>query len=1037
MNWLSIFIRRPVATSLLMLAIALPGLLAFHFLPMASLPQVDMPILEVSARQPGASPETMATSVAMPLERAMGSIAGINELTSTSSSGSTRISLEFDIDRNPDGAARDVLSAINAAKALLPTLPSNPTYRKSAPNRILHIALTSDIYTQAQLYDLAFTVLGQRISQVDGVGAVDVNGSALRSVRVEVNPNALNEYGISLEQVRAALASANANQPKGFIHDESRIWQIDVNDEAKHAQNYEDLIVAWHNNAPVRLKDVASVIDSVQDVRNAGTLRGKPAVILSVNKQPDANVVATVDAVRALLPRMKPLIPAGVEMEVLVDRSTTVRKSLHDVGLTLIISIALVILVTFVFLRNGRATLIPSITIPVSLMGTLAVIYLCGFSLNNLTLMALIIATGFVVDDAIVVVENISRHIEKGMPPVQAAMHGIREVSFTLIAISLALVAVFIPLLMMGGVVGRIFREFSVTLAAAVVISLIVSLIATPMLCSRLLRPREEPKQHGLLAWLGRILELPFKGYERSLSWVLRHGLLMLFLLLVTIAINIYLLAIVPKGFFPDQDTGRIQGNFQGDQSISFQAMRLKIEQLMKIVAQDPDIDAYYEFSGGPRGGQANTGSMYATLKPRSERTASAQEIVARLRPKLEKVPGAALRLMAEQDFNMGARPGSGQYQYTLLADNLAELNSMAPRLRAALSRLPELTDVSTDFQDKGLQTKLVIDRDAAARLGVTQRQIDVTLNDAFGQRLATTIYEPLNQYYVVLTLAPQYTQGPEALEHIYLTTSSNAKIPLSAISHWENTNSPLAVNHQEQFAAATISFNLASKVSLDQASLAIETAFAQLNPTDSMRGTFAGLAKAFQKSMKNQPWLILTALLAVYIVLGMLYESTLHPLTILSTVPSAGVGALLALLIFGCQFNLIAMIGMILLIGLVLKNAIMMIDAALWIEREQAIPPEQAIRLACLQRFRPILMTTCAAMLGALPLALGAGDGAEVRVPLGISIVGGLIFSQVLTLYTTPVIYLYLDRLRLFVSNKWQRNQLLSHLGSTRKSST
>jgi multidrug efflux pump len=1018
MNWSALFIRRPVATTLLALAIALPGLVAFQLLPMASLPQVDMPVIEVSAKQPGASPETMASSVAMPLERALGTIAGITELTSTSSKGSTSISIEFDLNRNIDGAARDVMSAINAAKSLMPSsLTSNPSYRKRSPNRILHIALTSDILPQSELYDLAFTVLAQRISQVDGIGAVDVNGSALRSVRVEVNPTVLNQYGIALEQVRTAIASANAHLPKGFIQNSSRLWQISVNDEARQAIDYQDLIVAWHNNAPVRLKDIATITDSVQDVRNAGTLRGKPAVILSINKQPDANVVATIDAVKELLPRMKPLIPAGVEIEVLADRSTTVRKSLHDVELTLLISVGLVILVTYGFLRSGRATLIPSITIPVSLMGTLVVIYLCGFSLNNLSLMAMIVATGFVVDDSIVVVENIMRHIENGTPPMQAAIRGIREVSFTVIAISLSLIAVFIPILMMGGVIGRFFREFSVTLAAAVAISLLVSLTLTPMLCSRLLRPHTPAK--GAMRLIEHLFELLLEGYRRSLDWALRHGAFMLLLLAATIGINVYLYSIVPKGFFPQQDTGRISGTFQGDQNISFQAMRAKIERFMKIVAKDPDIDAYYEFSGGGRGG-SNGGNMYVTLKPFAERTSSAQEIVARLRPKLERIPGASLRLTPEQDFMMGARTGAAEYQYTLLADNLADLSTMIPRLRRSLMQLPELTDVSSDSQDKGLQTNLVVDRDAASSLGVTQSQIDATLNDAFGQRLASTIYEPLNQYYVVLTLAPQYTQSPDALNHIYLTTGPNSKIPLSTFSHWETTNAPLTVNHQSQFAAATISFNLAPGVSLDKATAAIDDAFAKLNPPVSLHGVFAGKAKAFQESLKSQPWLILTALITVYIVLGILYESTIHPLTIISTLPSAGVGALLGLLLFDSELSIIAMIGIILLIGIVKKNAIMMIDAALLIEREQGLPPEQAIRQACLQRFRPIMMTTLAAMLGALPLALGMGDGAEIRQPLGISIVGGLLFSQALTLYTTPVVYLYLDRLRLWTSRKW-----------------
>src|SRR5450830_1718494 len=1022
MNWSAIFIKRPVATTLLTLAIALPGIAAFYSLPIASLPQVEMPSIDVNAKLPGASAETMASSVASPLERSLGTIAGVNEMTSSSSKGATRISLQFDLERNADGAARDVQAAINAARSMLPAdLPSNPTYRKSGPNAIMHIALTSKIYSQAQLYDLAFSVLGQRSSQVDGVGQVTVNGSALRSVRVELNPTILNQYGIALDQVRTAIATANASRPKGFIENGKQRWQIDVNDQAKRALDYEELIIAWRNGAPIRLKDIAEIKDSVQEVRNAGTVNGKPAVMLSINNIPGANVVATVDAVKELLPRMKPLIPAGVELQVLIDRSSTVRKSLREVEQTLLISIGLVVLVTFAFLRNGRASLIPSIAIPVSLLGTLTIIYLCGFSLNNLSLMALIISTGFVVDDAIVVVENTSRHIENGMHPIQAALRGVREVSFTVIAMSLSLVAVFVPLLMMGGVVGRMFREFSITLTAAVGISLLVSLTLTPMLCSRLMKPHS--KESGIAAWLGRAFELPLSAYQRSLDWVLRHGVITLLMLGATIILNVYLYTIVPKGFFPQQDTGRLQGNFQGDQNISFWAMRQKIDQLMKIIAKDPDIEVYYEYSGGFGGGQSNNGSMNARLKPRAERDVSAQEIVARLRPKLEKVAGASLRLNAQQDFNIGVRPGAAEYQYTMLSNNVEDLRAMAPRVRNALVKLPELADVSSDAQDKGLQTILQVDRDAASRLGITQKQIDVTLNDAFGQRLASTIYEPLNQYYVVLTLAPQFAQGPESLEQIYLTTSNNtgnnARIPLSAISHWSTTNTALSVNHQGQFAAATISFNLAQGVSLEQATEAIEIAFAKLNPPDSMHGSFAGKAKAFQESLKSQPWLILTALLIVYIVLGVLYESTIHPLTIISTLPSAGIGALLALLLFKSELTIIAMIGVVLLIGIVMKNAIMMVDAALLIEREQGLSPEQAIRQACLQRFRPILMTTFAAMLGALPLAIGVGDGAELRQPLGISIVGGLLLGQILTLYTTPVVYLYLDRLRIWAAAK------------------
>lgn len=1018
MSWSAVFIRRPVATSLLAIAIALPGIAAYFSLPIAALPQVEMPSIEVFARLPGASAETMASSVASPLERSLGAISGTNEMTSTSSKGQTRISLQFDLERNADGAARDVQAAINAARPMLPPdLPSNPTYRKTGPNSIMHIALTSKIFSQPQLYDLAYTILGQRIAQVDGVGQVSVNGSALRSVRVEVNPTALNQYGISLEQVRTAINSANAYLPKGFVENENKRWQIEVNDQARRALDYSDLIIAWRNDAPVRMKEVADIKDSVQEVRNAGTVNGDPGVMLMVNSIPGANVVKTVDAVKALIPRLKPLIPAGVELEVLIDRSSTVRKSLHEVEQTLLISIALVILVTFVFLRSGRATLIPSIVMPISLLGTLTVIHLCGFSLNNLSLMALIISTGFVVDDAIVVVENTTRHIEEGMAPLQAAVQGVREVSFTVVAMSASLIAVFIPLLMMGGVVGRMFKEFSITLAAAVAISLLVSLTLTPMLCARLLKPHKT--ESGLHAALGKAFDLPMQAYQHSLDWVLHHKLITILLLAAAIILNIYLYTIVPKGFFPQQDTGRLQGQFQGDQNISFWAMRKKIDQFMQVIAKDPDIEVYYEFSGGGGGGQSNNGNFNARLKPRSERTASAQEVIARLRPKLEKIPGASLRLNVQQDFNIGVRPGAAEYQYSMLSNSIDTLRDFAPKLRNELLQLKELTDVSSDAQDKGLQTRLSVDRDAAARLGITQRQIDTALNNAFGQRLASTIYEPLNQYYVVLTLAPQFAQGPEALEKIFLTTANNSKVPLSAISNWENTNTPLSVNHEGQFAAATISFNLAQGVTLDKATTAIETAFSNLNPPATIRGSFSGKAKAFQDSLKSQPWLILAALLTIYIVLGILYESTIHPLTIISTLPSAGIGALLALILFKSELSIIAMIGVILLIGIVMKNAIMMIDAAILIEREQGVSTEQAIRQACVQRFRPILMTTFAAVLGALPLTLGVGDGAEIRQPLGISIVGGLLLGQVLTLYTTPVVYIYLDRLRIFISGK------------------
>lgn len=1031
MSWSAVFIRRPVATSLLAAALALPGIAAFFALPIASLPQVEMLSIDVNARLPGASAETVASSVAAPLERALGNIAGVNEMTSSSNKGQTRISLQFDLERDADGAARDVQAAINASRTLLPAgLQSNPSYRKSGPMSIMYIALTSDIYSQPQLYDIAFTLLGQRISQVDGVGMVNVNGSALRSVRVEINPTVLNQYNVTLEQVRTAIAAANANLPKGFVENAQRRWQIDVNDQARRASDYSDLIIAWRNAAPIRLKDVAEIKDSVQELRSSGSVNGRPGVVLMINGIPGANLVETTDAIKALIPRLKPLLPAGVEMDVIIDRSQIVRSSLHEVEITLMISIALVILITFIFLRNARAALIPSIAIPISLLGTLAVIYLCGFSLNNLSLMALIISTGFVVDDAIVVVENTIRHIENGMQPLQAAFKGVREVSFTVIAMSASLVAVFIPLLFMGGVVGRMFREFSITLASAVVISLIVSLTLTPMLCSQLLKPHSQ--ENWLATWLKNLFDIPLKAYQRALVWVIRFRLFTVCMLAVVVLINVYLYTIVPKGFFPMQDTGRIQGYFQGDQNISFWAMREKVNQFMRIIAEDPDVDAYFENTGGFGGGQSNTGGMNIRLKPRSERDASAQEIVARLRPKLEKVPGATLRLNPQQEFSIGVRPGSAEYQYTLLSNEVSDLSIYIPRLTDALSKLPQLVDVTSDAQDKGLQTNLFVDRDAASRFGITQVQIDTALNNAFGQRLASTIYEPLNQYYVVLTLASEFAQGPKSLDQIYLTTSNNARIPLSTISRWELQNTPLSINHEGQFAAATISFNIAPGYALDTATQAIEEAFTKLNPPDSIHGAFAGKAKAFKASLDSQPWLILTALITIYIVLGILYESTIHPITIISTLPSAGIGALLALLLFKSELTIIAMIGIILLIGIVMKNAIMMIDAAQLIEKEHGFTPEKAIQLACSQRFRPILMTTFAAVLGALPLLLGVGDGAEIRQPLGISIVGGLILGQILTLFTTPVVYIYLEHLRLRLQPASSKPTLASNLLSS-----
>ena len=1015
MNPSAPFIDRPVATTLLTIGIALAGAIAFRLLPVSPLPQVDYPTVSVQASLPGASPETMAATVATPLERSLGRIAGITEMTSNSALGSTRITVQFDLDRDIDGAARDVQAAINAARSLLPTgLPGNPTYRKVNPADapIMILALTSDTLTQGQMYDSASTIIAQKLSQIEGVGQVTVGGSALPAVRVELQPQALNKYGIGLETVRTVLASTNANRPKGAVEDELRHWQIYANDQAKTAAEYMPLIVAYRNGAAVRLTDVAQVVDSVQDLRNAGSANGRPAVLVIINRQPNANIIETVDRVAALLPSLRASIPSAVNLDVMMERTATIRASLRDVERTLIVAVGLVILVVFVFLRSVRATLIPIVAVPVSLIATFGAMYLAGYSLNNLSLMALTIATGFVVDDAIVVLENTSRHIEAGMTPRAAALLGAREVGFTVLSMSLSLIAVFIPILRMGGIVGRYFREFAVTLSVAILVSLALSLTTTPMMCSRLLRPTRERRPGRLFQWSERGFAVVLRGYERSLAWVLAHGIVTMLVLLVTVCLNVYLYIIVPKGFFPQQDTGRLIGFIQADQSISFQAMRQKLANFIDIIRADPAVDTVGGFTGGQ---QRNTGMMFISLKPKSERKESADQIIARLRVKLAREPGANLFLNPVQDIRVGGRQSNAQYQYTLQADDLADLRTWEPKIRLALSNLPELVDVNTDQQDKGLQTSLVIDRDTASRLGISPQLIDATLNDAFGQRQVSTIYAPLNQYHVVMEAAPEYWQSPEALDSVYVRTPSGAQVPLSIFARYTPTNTPLGVNHQSQFVASTISFNLPEGVSLSTATRAVDAALARLGVPNTVHGSFQGTARAFQQSLSSQPWLILAALLAVYIVLGVLYESYVHPLTILSTLPSAGVGALLALILFGSEFSVIALIGVILLIGIVKKNAIMMIDFALDAERRNGMSPRDAIFQACGLRFRPIMMTTMAALLGAVPLAIGFGDGAELRRPLGISIVGGLLLSQLLTLYTTPVVYVYLDRFRLW----------------------
>jgi len=1016
MNLSTPFIHRPVATTLLTAAVALAGIVAFNFLPVSPLPQIEFPTISVGAGLPGASPEIMASSVATPLERQFGRIAGVTEMTSTSYLGTTGITLQFDLNRNIDGAARDVQAAINAARSYLPiNLPSNPTYRKVNPadSPITIIGLTSTLYDRGKLYDAASTICAQRLSQVDGVGQVFVWGSSLPAVRVDLNPTQLNGYGLGLQDVSSLLSRQNANIPKGQLSDDLVTSDLLANDQLLHAEDYKPLIVGYHNGAAIRLSDVATITDAVENIRAAGFVNGEASVMLAVFRQPGANIIDTVDRVKAALPSLKASIPSAINMTVVLDRSANVRASVHDVERTLLIAVVLVIFVVFVFLRNVRATLIPSVAVPISLIGTFGIMYLCHYSIDNLSLMALTISTGFVVDDAIVVIENVSRYLEQGMKPMEAALAGAQEIGFTVLSISLSLVAVFLPILLMGGIVGRLFREFAVTLSSAIVVSLLVSLTTTPMMCSRMLK-HERPEDHGRIYRASeRAFSWMLETYETTLSWVLQHPALTLGVLLFTIALNVYLLVVVPKGFFPQQDNGTIYGGAQGAQDISFQAMQANIKRFVDIIKKDPGVQNVMAFTGG--NGSTNGGFIYIGLTPREERNASASQIINRLRPQLMSVPGASVFLQAGQDLRIGGHLSSAQYQYTIQSENLDDLTHWGPILLEAMRKIPGLTDVNTDQQLSGLQANLDYDRQTAARMGITPQMIDNTLYLAFGQAQVSTMYTALNQYHVIMEVAPQFWQSPTGLDNVYLHPSTGGEVPLSAIAHFRAVTAPLSVNHQGQFPSATLSFNLAPGVPLSDAADRILKMEQTIGMPPTIHGMFAGTLQAFQDSLASEPFLILSALLAVYIVLGILYESYMHPITILSTLPSAGVGAVLALMLVRMDLSVIALIGIILLIGIVKKNAILMIDFALAAERNEGKNSRDAIYQACLLRFRPIIMTTMAALLGALPLAVGTGVGSELRRPLGITIVGGLIFSQALTLYTTPVVYLYLDRLRLW----------------------
>ena len=1062
MNLARLFVNRPIATTLLLVAITLSGALAFFQLPIAPLPQVDFPTLSVNARLPGASPETMAATVATPLERSLTRIAGITEMTSISSLGSTNVTLQFDLDRNIDGAARDVQAAIAASRALLPSsLPSNPTYRKVNPgdSPIMVLAMTSDTMPMDKIYDAADTIIAQRLSQIQGIGQVVVGGSSAPAVRISVNPVMLSSLKISDEEVRAAIAKANPFMPKGSLENDYRRWQIRANDQSRTAKDYKPVIVAWRNGAPVRLEDIATVSDSVQDLRNIGITMGKQSVIVILYRQPGANIVDTINRVKEVLPQLRAAIPEAVTLESVMDRSPTILAALKEVERSLLLSVALVVMVVYLFLKDARATLIPTVVVPVSLIGTFGAMYLLDYSLDSFSMMALTVATGFVVDDAIVVLENISRYRERGMPLRAAVLKGAGEVSFTVISISISLIAVFLPILLMGGIVGRLFREFAVTLSVSILISMVISLTATPMMCDVLLKDHEGKEKgpsllrqgvfklgsrmhriwlwvvrlgkvmlrtiHRFKAWVQRGFDRAYAFYATTIGWALDHKRATFTALMITICINIYLYQIVPKGFFPQQDNGRIVGFIQADQTISFAAMRTKLETFINIIKQDPGVQSVSGFTGNS---QRNSGIVFLPLKPLSERRASADEIVARLRPKLSQVPGANLFLVPIQDVRIGGRLSNAQFQYTLQSDDLELLREWEPKIRAELMKSPVLVDVNTDQQDKGLQMTLNINRDRAFQLGITPKMIDAALNNYFGQRQVSTIYRPMNQYRVVLDAETTFTESPDSLKRIFVTSASGKQIAFSEFSTIEPTKTPLAVNHEGAFVAATISFNLPIGASMSDATDAVDEVMQRLGVPTSVRGKFAGNAKAFQQSLKTQPWLILAAIIAVYIVLGILYESLIHPLTILSTLPSAGVGALLALLATGVEFSVIALIGVVLLIGIVKKNAIMMVDFAISAQRAGKTARE-AIHEACLLRFRPILMTTMAALFGAIPLAFGRGDGAELRQPLGIAIVGGLILSQLLTLYTTPVVYLLLDRF----TTKKPRIDLMQHINDVK----